>query len=328
MTSDNAVDGQLTAPASADFAETLAVLKAWDGATPGPKIFYGLSDLDEAQLLRYAAAWRELPARLRASLMQHLTEASESNIDLDYFAPGLLALEDDVAEVRRTAIDLLWEDNSRTLLRRLLGMALEDMAFSVRAAAASALGRFVLAGELGKLGREEFVPLQRTLIDIWHKRDEDDAVRRRALESIANCSHAIVPEAIDEAWHSDDDGLRASAVYAMGRSYDARWQETVLEALQEEDPSLRFEAVRSSGELEIEAAVPPLAQLLRDDDREIAEAAIQSLGEIGGKRAQQFLEELAEEVQEAEDESLQEVIEDALGNVSLGGFDLSYDPTE
>ena len=328
MTSDSAVDGQFTAPANADFAETLEALKAWGGGAPGPKIFYGLSDQDEAQLLRYAAVWRELSARLRASLMQHLTEASESNIDLDYRAAGMLALKDDVAEVRRTAIDLLWEDDSRTLLRRLLGMAQEDLAFSVRAAAASALGRFVLAGELGKLAREEFEPLQRTLIYIWHNRDEDDDVRRRALESIANCSHDIVPEVIDEAWHSDDDRLRASAVYAMGRSFDSRWEETVLEALLEEDPALRFEAVRSSGELEIEAAVSALAQLLRDDDREIAEAAIQSLGEIGGKRAQQFLEELLEEAQDNEDESLQEVIEDALGNASTGSLDLQFDPTE
>ncbi len=328
MISDNPVDGEFTAPASADFAETLEALKAWDDATPGAKIFYGLSDLGAAQLLRYAAVWRELPARRRASLMQHLTEASETNIDLDYRAAGMLALEDDVAEVRRTAIDLLWEDDSRMLLRRLLAMAQHDQAFSVRTAAASALGRFVLAGELGKLAREEFGPLQRALVDIWHNRDEDDAVRRRALESIAHCSHVIVPEAINEAWHSDDDGLRASAVYAMGRSYDSRWEETVLEALQEEDPSLRFEAVRSSGELEIEAAVSPLAQVLRDDDREIAEAAIQALGEIGGKRAQQFLEELAEEAQDNEDESLQEVIEDALGNASLGSLDLRFGQTD
>ena len=328
MTSDNPVDGEFTAPASADFAETLEALKAWGGIAPGPKIFYGLSDLDAAQLLRYAAVWRELPARRRASLIQHLTESSETNIDLDYRAAGMLALEDDVAEVRRTAIDLLWEDDSRTLLRRLLAMAQHDQAFSVRAAAASALGRFVLAGELGKLVHEEFEPLQRALVDIWHNSDEDDAVRRRALESIAHCSHVIVPEAIDEAWHSDDDGLRASAVYAMGRSYDSRWEATVLEALLEEDPALRYEAVRSSGELGIEAALPELAQLLRDEDREIAEAAIQSLGEIGGKRAQQFLEELAEEAQDNEDESLQEVIEDALGNVSLGSLDQPFDPTD
>ncbi len=328
MTSDNPVDGQFTAPVGAEFSETLEALKAWSGTAPGSKIFYGLTDLDETQLLRYAALWRELPARLRASLLQYLTEASETNIDLDYRAAGMLALEDDVADVRRTAIDLLWEDDSGTLLRRLLDMAQADMAFSVRAAAASALGRFVLAGELGNLASEEFEPLQQILIDIWHNRDEDDAVRRRALESIANCSHAIVPEAIVEAWHSDDDGLRASAAYAMGRSYDSRWEETVLEALLEEDPSLRFEAVRSCGQLEIEVAVPALAQLLRDDDREISEAAIQALGEIGGKLAQQFLEELAEEMQEAEDESLQEVIEDALGNASLGSLDLQFDPTD
>ncbi len=328
MTSDPAVDENFATPANLDFGSTLETLKAWDGGTLAPGIYYGLSDLDEVQLLRHAAVWRKLSAALRASLLRNLTEAGESNFDLDYRAPGMLALEDDAAEVRRTAIDLLWEDVSRSLMRRLVTIAREDLAFSVRAAAASALGRFVLAGELGKLAQDELDSLHRVLIDSWQDSNEDDAVRRRALESISNSSHAIVPDAIIEAWHADDPGLRASAVYAMGRSCDERWEETVLGALQEEDAALLYEAVKACGELEIEASVPRLAELALDDDREISETAILALGEIGGKQVQQRLEDLAEEAQAGEDESLQEVIEDALGSASLGNLDLEFGQAE
>lgn len=328
MTSDPTVDGNFATPASPDFGSTLETLQAWDGGMLAPGIYYGLSDLDEVQLLRYAAVWRELSAALRASLLRNLTEAGESNFDLDYRAPGMLALEDDAAEVRRRAIDLLWEDDSRSLMRRLVAMAREDIAFSVRAAAASALGRFVLAGELGKLAQDELESVLRVLVDLWQDPAEDDAVRRRALESISNSSHAIVPDAIVEAWHADDPGLKASAVYAMGRSCDERWEETVMGALREEDVALLYEAARACGELEIEASVPRLAELALDDDREIAETAILALGEIGGKQAQQRLEDLAEEARIGEDESLQEVIEDALGSASLGSLYLEFGQAE
>jgi len=150
-------------------------------------------------------------------------------------------------------------------------------------------------------------------------------VRRRARGWLANSSHPLVPEAIDEAWHSDDAGLRSSAIYAMGRSCDERWQETVLGALQEGAATLRYEAVKSSGELGIEAAVPRLAQLAHEDDREIAVSAIQALGEIGGKRAQRLLAELADEALENGDELLHELVGDALGNASLGSLDAGYD---
>ena len=325
MDGDLSTDGSFPAPVTPELGETLAALKAWDGGAPGAMIFYGLSDLDDAQLSRYAKVWRELPDRLRASLLLHLAEAGESNLDLDYRAPGLLALDDSVAEVRRTAIDLLWEDESRTLLRRLQYMLCKDPAFSVRAAAAGALGRFVLAAELGRLAQEEQEPLQRVLVEVWHNADEDPAVRRRALESLANSSHPLVPEAIDEAWHSDDAGLRAGALYAMGRSCDARWEETVLSALQAEEAELRFEAVRASGELAIELAIPRLAQLMQEEDREIAASAIQALGDIGGRRAQQVLGELAEAAQDSEEDGLQELVEDALGNAGLATLDLDLD---
>ena len=305
-----------------DFDQTLEALQAWEDGIPGSMIFYGLSDLGESRLTRFASVWNTMPVARRASLLRHLADAGDSNVDLDYRAPARLALEDDSAMVRLAAIEMLWEDESRALQRQLLVMAQHDVSLAVRAASAGALGRFVLAGELGKLEKSEGEVLQSVLAGIWENHGEDVEVRRRALESLSNCSAALVPEAIAEAWQSDDELLRASAVYAMGRSFDGRWHGKVLEALQDSDPSLRYEAVRASGELELEEALPVLIGLLHDGDDETRAAAIYSMGEIGGKRAQDVLEQLAEAAQESGDEALLEAVEDALGNASLGGLDL------
>ncbi|MCY4022832.1 MAG: HEAT repeat domain-containing protein [Anaerolineaceae bacterium] len=305
--------------------DALCALRQWDGGVPGPAIFYGFSDMDDVGLERFGLVWQELQPARRASLLRHLTEAGESNVDLNYRAPGMLALRDPAVAVRRAAIELLWEDESRELLRELLALAQGDQALSVRSAAASALGRYVLAAELGKLESRGGEAVQQVLSDLWLDREEDSELRRRALESLANSSAAIVPGAILEAWRSDDHELRASALYAMGRSCDQRWEEIVLDALRDEDPALRYEAVRACGDLEILTAVPVLGELLQDQDAEIRGAAIQALGETGGARAISLLQQLAAEAEEESDEMLLEAVEEALEHASFGNLDLNPD---
>lgn len=325
MNADFDATGNPDAGQRPGFEDALRALRQWDGGVPGPAIFYGFSDMDEPRLDRFGVVWQELQPARRASLLRHLTEASESNVDLNYRAPGMLALRDAAAAVRRAAIELLWEDESRELLRELLALAQGDEALSVRSAAASALGRYVLAAELGKLERGRGVAVQQVLGALWLDHEEDSELRRRALESLANSSAAIVPGAILEAWRSDDHDLRASALYAMGRSCDQRWEEIVLDALRHDDPALRYEAVRASGDLEILTAVPVLGELLQDQDAEIRGAAIQALGETGGSRAISLLQQLAAEAEEESDELLLEAVEEALENASFGNLDLKTD---
>ncbi len=307
-----------------DIEETLFALRQWDDGVPGRAIFYGLSDMDETQLERFIHVWQELPPARRAVLLRHLTEAGESNVDLHYRAPGMLALEDSAATVRKAAIELLWEDESRELLQQLLILTQKDQALSVRIAAASALGRFALAAELGKLDGSHGAAVKEALFDLWQNREEDIELRRRALESLANSSDGVVSQAIREAWQSEDNDLRASALYAMGRSCDQRWEETVLDALKADDPAMRYEAVRASGELEIVSAVPVLGEMLQVEDVEISEAAIQALGEIGGARALSLLQQLAAAAEEESDENLLEAVEEALANASPGNLDLNF----
>src|SRR5262245_45727399 len=85
--------------------------------------YYGLSDLDEASLQTLVPVWRNLPADYRRRIVSELAEASEANFDLNFDALGSIALDDANGSVRSAAIDLLWADESLSLLSRLIDLA-------------------------------------------------------------------------------------------------------------------------------------------------------------------------------------------------------------
>ncbi len=278
-------------------------------------ISYGLSDVPEADAVRLQSVWDAVEAADRQAVLAHLVDVSEANFEFNYRTVGLLALRDPDDVVRVRAIDLLWEDESVELLDHLLDMALWDPVEKVRAAAVSAVGRFILLGEYGKLPESTITRAQDVVIQIWNNNDEQIAVRRRALEAISNSSHAIVPEAIREAYDSNEHQLVVSSVYAMGRSCDERWSSAVLKELESDEPERRYEAARASGELELKEAVRGLGRLALAGDPDIQAVAIWSLGEIGGDVATQVLEKVAETL---DPDEWQDAIEDALGNANLG----------
>ena len=77
---------------------------------------------------------------------------------------------------------------------------------------------------------------------------------------------------------------------------------------------MRFEAVRAAGELELTDAAQELADLTEDDDHQVREAAIWSLGQVGGEVALNALTQLLEQ---AEDEDMQDFIEEAMENLQF-----------
>jgi len=292
----------------------------------GSVVYYGLSGLSAVEVDQLKPIWDGLRPEYRSKLMRNLVDVGEANFELDYRALGMAGLDDDSPEVRAAAIEVLWEDESLELMERLIDIALWDEAVSVRAGAASALGRFILLGELGDLPESETTRAQDAVISLLNNDDEDVEVRRRALEAIANCSHEIVPDAIEEAYQSYDQRMRVSAVFAMGRTCDdERWADTVLREVVSGDPAMRYEAARSCGELEIAEAIPYLARLSQERDREIKEVAIWSMGEIGGKEALRILGQLAEEAEITGDQDLSDAIQDAIGNAALVGAGLNFD---
>jgi HEAT repeat protein len=207
-------------------------------------------------------------------------------------------------------------------MMRLIDVAQWDEDRNVRAAATSALGRFILQGELGEFPEYEAVKAQDTAIAILNNNDEEVEVRRRALEAIANSSHEIVEGAIKEAYEGHEHMMRVSAIFAMGRSCDEQWSEEVMHELDSADAEMRYEAARAAGELMLLDAVPALTRMVFENDRELQDTAIWSLGEIGGKEATRVLTTLIVAAREADDEDLIEAIEDALASASLGGSDL------
>jgi HEAT repeat protein len=184
----------------------------------------------------------------------------------------------------------------------------------VRAAAASALGRYVYLGEVEDLAESQARRVEEALLAVINGPDELE-VRRRALEAVAFSSRPEVPPLIAAAYAAPEQKLRVSAVFAMGRNADGkRWGRPVRAELESAEPEMRFEAARAAGELELSEAGPQLAALVEDVDTQVQEAAIWSLGQIGGEFARRTLERLLER---SEDEDEQEYIQEALDNLEF-----------
>ena len=308
---------------SITFDELLQTLSNTDGPFPAATI-YSLSNIQEEEFRRLTTAWGGFPVERRRSLMHRIAEVTETNFDMDFREVTRLALTDLDDEVREIAIESTWIDESTDMCNRLITMASADISPSVRAAAASALGRYILQGELEEFDAGVARQAQNVAIKLYQNPKEDLEVRRRALEAVSNCTRDGVDDMIEEGYASEHRAMRISAIYAMGRSYDSRWVDTVLQELSSDDPEIQFEAARAAGELEIKQAIPMLAELVSSDDREILEIAVWSLGEIGGSEANRLLEDLHEQAQEREDESLMEAIEEAMeaANLSVDSLDL------
>lgn len=322
---DDAVEPEIVAPTRLErpaIADTIAAMGSEGDEPIAPVVFYGLSGLSRAELVQLAPAWEALPAAYRRRLIRQMVEIGESDFEMDYNAIGKFALDDTDPVVRAAAIEMLFEDFSFALMDRLIGILHDDESREVRAAAASALGRFILAGELEDLPESETVRAQEAVVSIFSDENEDVEVRRRALEAIANCSHEVVEEAIREGYASFDRRMRASSLFAMGRSCDEQWSSILLRELESDDAEMRYEAARAVGEIEVPEAVPNLIRLAFDADREIKQVAIWSLGEIGGRDAVRALTRLMRDAETGGDDDLQEAIDEALANAMLVDDDL------
>ncbi|MDQ7024796.1 MAG: HEAT repeat domain-containing protein [Anaerolineae bacterium] len=295
--------------------DALAEMTSDGDNLPSPDVLYGLSGLSSSEMARLKPVWDALDPTYCRILMQMLVDASESNFELNYAAIAYANLNAKQAEVRQAAIELLWEDESESLLNRLIEIVQQDAHVLVRAEAAKSLGRFILLGELGNLSEDKTNHAQDVLLNILQQDSVAVEIRCQALESVANCTRKELIALINEAYKSHDDDLRASAIVAMGRTCDARWEDNILDELEEGDNQL--ESVRAAGELQLDEAVAHIVRLIPDANRELLEAIIWALGEIGGKEANRTLEILSEKAESDSDDTLLDLIDDAIGNASL-----------
>ncbi len=301
-----------TSPAAPDFSTVLERLRNTNRPFPPASLFH-LSDLSKPDLAALETVWADLPTERRHNLLQGLNDLAEANFEVSFDSVFRLGLEDEDSGVRATAIRALWESEDPTLIAPFIDFMQHDTDPMVRAAAASALGRFVYLGELEELTPPQKRRVEDTLLAVIEGSDELE-VRRRALEAVSYSSRDEVPPLIVDAYKSDESQLRVSAVFSMGRNADRpRWSEQVRAELESAEPEMRFEAARAAGELELREAGTALAELLDDEDTQVVEAAVWSLGQIGGDFARRTLTDLLENT-EAEDE--QDFLQEALDNLA------------
>ena len=273
--------------------DTLAILlgQLYESAVmPTQASLYSLSSLEAEGIARVREIWPCLPVKLRQRLVARLVELAEADFEVDFGAVFRLGLEDEDAEVRAAAVEGLWEDEDVRLVPLLVTCLREDCAMTVRAAAATSLGRFILLGELDKIRPGPHALAYEALLAACQDTEEHIEVRRRALESLAYVGNETVAELISEAYAAPEEKVQVSAVFAMGRSADTRWANQARQKLFSPNPELRYEAARACGELQLSEAVLELEDLADDADPEVQEAALWALGQIGGDKARQILE--------------------------------------
>lgn len=299
-----------------NFTHILEALANYNESFP-PRMLRSFSDLSPLHLRELKKIWPTLKRERKVSLLEDLETVAESDTLVSFDELAKMSLTDGDPAVRVLSIRLLWECEEARLIPIFTEMMHSDSAEDVRAAAASALGKFVYLGELETISDALRISSLQNLIDVVIGEDLP-MVRRRALESLGYSSHSKVPGLIQQALEQEDTQWLTSALYAIGRSADDKWSEIVLRYLNSPDSEVLFEAVRAAGELELEDARDVLFDLLENtaEDQELRFAIIWSLSQIGGKGVKQKFEEM---VEKCTDDEEAEWLEKALENLELGG---------
>ena len=285
-----------------------------------------LSGATRAECGVFARAFRAMTVARQCEVLTRMIEYAEERFVLDYTDLFRCCLDESAGEVRRLAVEGLWEDDRLDLIEPFLKLLSGDPDVSVRAATAASLGRFVYMGECDELDKGLASRIRTALECAIGDSEGGLEVTRRAMESLAFINDDQSRCLIDGAYRHEDPEMRLSALFAMGRSADAFWAETILEELESESPAMCYEAARASGELQLALAVEPLVRLIADPDNRVQEMAVWALGQIGGKRAKSVLERQ----QRSAVAVLAEAAEQALREMELGipSFDLTVHDVE
>lgn len=297
------------------FDEVVSALLDTEHTFPS-KYWRRFSDLSRSDLVSLIKIWPEIDRDRKVALFEDLEHVAESDtlVNFDEFAKVGLADPDPAVKV--LAIRSLWENEDHHLVPILTDLMMGDPAEDVRAAAASALGKFVYLGELENIPESIRISNIQNLLDVVNGEDLP-MVRRRALEALGFSSHPKIPEIIQKAISQDDSQWITSALYAIGRSADEQWSAHVMEHLNSPDNEIEFEAIRAAGELSVDEARDPLLDKLEEttDDAEKRYAIIWALSLIGGDGVKEKFEDLLEK---SDDEEELEWLEKGLDNLELG----------
>jgi HEAT repeat protein len=295
---------------SSNIKDIIAVLV--DSAQPLTSSGLGeLSNRSEADREVLEQSWATIEPKRRQQIVSRLVELSEDDVELNFDEIFKYCLKDPEPEVRRRAIEGLWENEETSLITPLIYILEQDPSAEVQAAAATALGKFTTLAEHGKLRDTHMVAILKVLLTILADAARPTEVRRRALEAAGPLSQHEVKEAITWAYQGSDAKLKIGAIYAMGKNCDPDWLPVLLKELTSTDAEMRYEAASALGELGEETAVPHLIELIKDREVDVRLAAIQALGKIGGKEAEECLEQHLissnEAIRQAAEDALEEM---------------------
>ena len=271
-----------------------------------------LSDLTLSAQAQVRREWMTIPEERRNLAVQELITASETELSLHLGRFLRVVLEDESARNRALAVAGLWEETDEALIGPLLDMLYNDASEDVRAAAAEALGFYVLAGELDEIDSAQAMRVEEALLAILHSDVEPLAIQCRALESIAYSGETGVRQLIEDGYYSAYEEMRVAALNAMARSADIRWRDAAQAELVSPDAPMRIAAARACGELEHKDSLPDIFELLSDEEKEVRLAALFALGRIGGKDAVEILTAAATSEDEDEAAAAEEALEDTL----------------
>lgn len=290
-----------------------------DGAMPADEVLGQLSNLLSEDIERMHAIWGELSLDVRRRLAHALSELAEADFTMDFSAVFRIALHDEDADIRCTAVTGLRELEDVRLVPTLVELLRGDPATEVRAAAADALSQYVLLGELQKIRRGPFEQAVMALCESYRDPAEKLEVQRRAIAALGYTGEYEVPNLIATAYTHADERMRASALQAMGRSADTQWREIIRRELDNPSPIVRLEATRACGELQLREATADIINLTEDVNTHIRAAALWALGQIGGNQARRVLEQFITN----EDETLRAVADAALAELNFFHGDLN-----
>ncbi|MCH7706768.1 MAG: HEAT repeat domain-containing protein [Chloroflexi bacterium] len=277
----------------------------------GPIVYADLMELSglvDEELDEFRRWWPDIPDDKRRTLVERLITVAEDNAEVDFNSILRYCLEDEDHVVREHAVIGLWECDDRSLVAPLMALLKADPSEEVRAAAATALGKFGALAQAGKLLHRYGEQIKELLLEVLENDEASTDVRRRSLEAAAGFNTPRIIELISQAYDSADLRVRTSALYAMGKTCDSQWLSTLLEATDDVDPAIRYEAAVACGELGEEEAVPHLIALVQDEDLQVQLSSIHALGAIGGYLAKRALQRCAR----SEDELIQEEAQTAL----------------
>lgn len=268
--------------------ECLAALT--DGNSPIAETdLMSLSGIDSSELQSFKEIWANIDNKRRASILDKLIALSEARMEAEFNNIFKFCLVDEEPFIRCKAIEGLWECDDRTLVGSLITIMELDESEDVRISAASAIGKFAVLSQTGKMLQKDGERIQHFLIKTISNNTESERVIRRAIEAVAPFNTSEIQGIIQSAYQSDQTGMKCSSLFAMGKSCDSRWLPLIVRELKSTQASMRYEACNACAELGEESTLPHLIPLFTDEDHETQMAAIYAVGAIGGDLAKKAL---------------------------------------